>query len=99
MSKNLRWKIIVIVAVTALAVFAIIPPSKKIHRGLDLQGGIHLVLKVKTDDALKIETETSTEQFAEALKRATVTVASVHPTSLTEFVVEGVPPASDQQVR
>ena len=99
MSKNLRWKIIVIVLVTAGAIAAIVPPSKKIHRGLDLQGGIHLVLKVKTDDALKVETETASEQFRDALKAANITVSAVRVTGLTEFVVEGVPPAADQQVR
>ena len=35
-------------------------PSRagKVKLGLDLKGGVHLVLRVKTDDALKLETET-----------------------------------------
>ena len=43
---------------------------QKVKLGLDLKGGVHLVLKVKTDDALKAETETASEQFQEALKTA-----------------------------
>src|SRR4051794_14954286 len=97
--KNLRWKIIVIVLVTAVAVAAIVPPSKKIHLGLDLQGGIHMVLKVQTDDALRVETETSAEQFVEALKNAKVPVNAPKVLSNAEFVIDGVPAAADQQLR
>jgi preprotein translocase subunit SecD len=96
MYKNLRWKFSIIVAVIALAGVAMW--QKKISLGLDLKGGVHLVLQVKTDDALKLETETAAEQFKVALKDAGIT-PNVHVTSLTEFAVDGVPPASDQQFR
>src|SRR5438045_3180601 len=99
MYKNLRWKFLTIGAVILLALVAIYPPKDRIHLGLDLKGGIHLVLQVKTDDALRLETETTSEQFKTALKDAKITVTGVHVTSLTDFVVEGVPPASDQQFR
>jgi len=99
MYKNLRWKLIVIAAITLLAVWLFSPPKQKIRLGLDLQGGVHLVLKVQTDDALRVETETTSEQFHEALKSAKVEVASVKPVDLTTFAVEGVPPGSDQQFR
>src|ERR1043165_4462983 len=99
MNKNLRWKLIIIGLVTALAVAAFVPPSKKIHLGLDLQGGIHMVLKVKTDDALRVETETTFEQFKEALKTAKIPYTAARLTSLTSFAVDGVPAANDQQFR
>ena len=99
MYKNLRWKLLAIVAVTGLAIWSFTPPRTKVKLGLDLKGGVHLVLQVKTDDALRIETETSSEQFREALKTANVTFTNVKPTSLTEFLVEGVDPASDAQFR
>src|SRR6516225_4767115 len=99
MAKNLRWKFIVILLLTGLAIAAIVPPSKKIHLGLDLKGGIHMVLQVRTDDALRVETETAASQFQEALKSAKVTFTAVRPISMTEFVVEGVAAGSDQQVR
>ena len=63
MYKNLRWKLIVIVAVTALGLWSFVPPSQKVKLGLDLQGGVHLVMRVHTDDALKLETETTAEQL------------------------------------
>lgn len=99
MPKTIRWKVLVILIVAALGVAAIVPPSKKIHLGLDLQGGIHMVLQVKTDDALRVETETSAQQFAEALKTANVTANAPKILSLTDFSIDGVAAAADQQVR
>jgi len=84
--------------VTALAVWSFTPPSRKITLGLDLQGGVHFVLKVNTDDAVRVETESSAEQLRAALKDANITVTA-KPTSLTEFQIDGVPPAADQQFR
>jgi len=99
MYKNLRWKVIAIVAVAVLAAVAFYPPKDKIKLGLDLQGGVHLVLRVNTQDALELETETSSEQLSVALKDAGVIVGSIRPTSSTTFQVDGVPPDRDQQFR
>ena len=57
MYKNLKWKLLVIAAVAAIGIFAFTPPSRKVKLGLDLKGGIHLVLKVNTEDAVELETE------------------------------------------
>ena len=99
MYKNLRWKLLTIVAAAALAVYAFYPPSENVKLGLDLRGGVHLVLQVQTDDALRIETETTAEQLLQALADDGVAVTSIRPTSLTTFDVEGVPQANDQQFR
>jgi preprotein translocase subunit SecD len=55
MQRKLMWRWLLIGAVTAAAVFFMWPPDKKIHLGLDLKGGIHLVLQVNTQDALRAE--------------------------------------------
>ncbi len=99
MQKNLRWKILVAVAVPALAIVAIVPPSKKIHLGLDLQGGIHMILRVKTDDALRVQTDTSAAQYHEALRAANIPANAPKVIDLVAFSIDGVPPASDQQAR
>ena len=39
--------------------------DKKVRLGLDLKGGVHLVLRVQTDDALRVETETAMERLRE----------------------------------
>ena len=50
MTKNLKWKVLLIIAVIALAIQLAYPPREKIDLGLDLQGGMHLVLEVDTSD-------------------------------------------------
>jgi len=99
MYKNLRWKVVVIIATAALAVAAFYPPEDRLKLGLDLQGGIHMVLRVNTEEALKYETETTAAQLQESLTAAGVTTSSVRPVDLTTFVVEGVAPDRDAQFR
>jgi len=53
--KKILWRIVLIIAVVALSLWSLYPPGEKIHYGLDLSGGIHLVLQVQTDDAIKAE--------------------------------------------
>jgi preprotein translocase subunit SecD len=98
MNKNLRWKVITIVAVLAIAVWAFYPPQEKVRLGLDLKGGVHLVLRVQTDDALRIETEATSERLREALSGKGINV-TVTPVSPTEFRVEAVPVDRDQEFR
>jgi preprotein translocase subunit SecD len=97
--SNLRWRILLIVVIIGACLWAIIPPDKKIRLGLDLKGGVHLVLRVNTDDALRLETETSSERVKENLDKAGVTGETFKVLSATQFQVTGVPPAQDAQVR
>jgi preprotein translocase subunit SecD len=57
MKNSLTWRWALIGVVTALAVYLMSPPSKKVHLGLDLRGGIHLVLRVNTGDAVRAEVD------------------------------------------
>jgi preprotein translocase subunit SecD len=97
MNKNLRWKFIVIAAVIALSVWSFYPPSEKVNLGLDLKGGVHLVLRVQTDQALRVETETTVERLRDAMSRAGVQYTRLEATGPTTFVVEGV--SNDQAFR
>jgi preprotein translocase subunit SecD len=98
MTRNLQWRVLVILAVVGLAIFAFYPPDKKVHLGLDLKGGVHLVMKVRTDDALRLETETTTDRLRERMKTGTITGA-VTMAGPTEFTVGGVTPAQDAAFR
>ena len=71
--------------------WAFYPPSQKVNLGLDLKGGVHMVMRVQTDAALRIETETTVERLRERLMAANVQFAKLEVTSPTEFVVEGDP--------
>jgi preprotein translocase subunit SecD len=97
MAKNLRWKVLTIVAVVALSIFAFYPPDQKIRLGLDLKGGVHLVLRVVTDDALRLEVQTAADRIVDQLKTANIPVtASV--VNATSFTVT-VPPDQDAAFR
>ena len=63
MEKKVLWRVIVIVAVVAAGVWSLWPPSEKIHWGLDLEGGVHLVLQVQTDDAIKAELDDAAQRL------------------------------------
>jgi preprotein translocase subunit SecD len=90
MLKNVRWRLTITAAVIALAVWAFLPPQEKINLGLDLKGGVHLVLKVDTDDALQAETETTSERVRDTLTRNGVQHTAVTITAPDEFRVEGI---------
>jgi preprotein translocase subunit SecD len=57
MNRNLLWRGLLILAVAAICVALAYPPKEKINLGLDLQGGMHLVLQVHTEDALRADTD------------------------------------------
>ena len=54
MAKNLRWKVLTVVAVVVAAAAAVYPLEDRIRLGLDLRGGAHMVMQVETDDALQL---------------------------------------------
>src|SRR5215204_4798080 len=104
--KNIRWKIVTIIGVFALfftlGVYPILSSryhlpvpawlkAQQLDLGLDLQGGVHLVLRVHTDEALKTSTTTTAEQLREGARAAGITVSGVSVPSSTTFRVEGVP--------
>ena len=49
MTKNLQWRILIALGVIIFAVLGMLPIQEKINLGLDLQGGMRLVLKVDID--------------------------------------------------
>jgi preprotein translocase subunit SecD len=90
MMKNVRMRLSLIIAVIALAVFLFYPPATKVNLGLDLKGGVHLVLKVQTDDALRSETEITSERVRDTLTRNAVQFSKIEVTAADEFRIEGV---------
>src|SRR5882762_7171287 len=111
---NLRWKVITVLAVLVIfagvgvypivaARYGIRSPGwlmdKQLKLGLDLKGGVHLVLRVQTDDALRAETEQEMERLRADLMTKGVMVASITMPDSTHFVVAGVPPAQDAAFR
>jgi preprotein translocase subunit SecD len=112
--SNLRWKVVTILTVFVvffgLGVYPILAsryhlPSpgwlqdKQLKLGLDLKGGVHLVLRVETDDALRLVTDQEMERLREELKTKAITVGNIVAPDPMHFRVEGVPAAQDAAFR
>jgi preprotein translocase subunit SecD len=83
MSRNLQWKFLLILCITLAAFVYLAPsvvgemsgflgkilPQDKIHLGLDLQGGMHLVLEVEGQKAVESYVERIKGDLKEDLKR------------------------------
>ena len=114
MYKNLRWKVLTTLAVFvlffALGVYPMLAeryhlPSpawlqaKALKLGLDLKGGVQLVLRVNTDDALRMTTTATSEQLRSSLTTSGITPGSITVTGASSFRVEGVPQDKDSAFR
>jgi preprotein translocase subunit SecD len=71
----------------------------KIHLGLDLRGGIHLVMQVVTDDALNATVDDSVQTLRDQLTRAGIVYGEVKRIDSRSFSVEGVEPARVKDAR
>jgi preprotein translocase subunit SecD len=94
MRKRLRWKLIAIFAVTVICVLGItgFPPSlgklkQRIHLGLDLKGGTHLILQVVTDDAVNGETDQAIERVKQELRSREIAYSEVRKRDLKHIEV------------
>src|SRR5215470_12842495 len=106
MNKRVRTRLLIVLGVTALSValFAGFPPSvakikQKVHLGLDLRGGTHLVLQVVTDDAIRANTDQTIETVRQTLGRDNVIFRQIARTQNNEFKIVGLDPAKDQDFR
>jgi preprotein translocase subunit SecD len=115
MKKNLKNKIALIIACVVICVYGIIGiPSglsgkalteaigKRIHLGLDLRGGAHLILQVKVAEAVTFETNNAAAQIQQQLKQAGLTFSQVYvpdPAKQPQVIrVEGTSPGSSSAI-
>jgi preprotein translocase subunit SecD len=116
MNKNLLWKTVFIVAVMLVFLFGIIgiPNSlsgkglvasiqDRIHLGLDLRGGTHLILQVMVNDAVKADADNAIERLKSEMRAASVTYAEVtQPDAQNnpdQIQIKGVPSESSGELR
>ena len=116
MNKNLRWKVIVIIATLLVFLFGIfgIPQSwsgsgllaamtDRIHLGLDLKGGTHLILQVQVNDAVNADSDRAIERLKDELRSRKIRYADVSKSDPTnspdKIVIKGVPPESSSDLR
>src|SRR5580704_19182814 len=116
MKKNLTVKVAIIIAVLIFFLFGIfgIPQSftpaglmaamqSRIHLGLDLKGGTHLILQVQVDDAINADSDRAIERLKDDLKAKNINYAEVNKpdpaNSPDKIVVKGVPPEATSDFR
>ena len=116
MNKNLLLKTVLIIAVLIFFLFGIvgIPGSftaeglrsavqKRIHLGLDLKGGTHLILQVQVNDAINADSDRAVERLKDALKSSNIAFGEIskpNPQQNPEIVqIKGVPPESSSELR
>ncbi|HZW95648.1 MAG TPA: protein translocase subunit SecD [Candidatus Eremiobacteraceae bacterium] len=109
MNKNLTWRLAVIVACLLVFLFGIfgVPQSfsgqgllaamtNRIHLGLDLRGGTHLILQVQVNDAVNIDSDNAVEILKEQLNKRKIAFADISKpdpqNSPDKVVLKGVPP-------
>ena len=111
MGKNLGVKAAFIVGVLLVFCYGIvgIPHGglkqsilDRIHLGLDLQGGVHLVLEVHVPEAVASATDRDAARLQDDLQKAGIvgaTVGKTDPAHPQTIVVSGVPVARQSDVR
>lgn len=98
MTRGLLWRGVLILAVVLVAVFSAYPLEKSINLGLDLRGGIHLVLEVQTEDAVESESEKDLSRLLQEIQENGIEGVTGAQVSSTEFVVENYPEDRDSEV-
>jgi preprotein translocase subunit SecD len=109
MNKNLSWKLLVIVGILLVFLFGIFGVPKdwsgkglvaaitdRIHLGLDLRGGTHLILQVQVNDAVNVDSDNAIARLKEDMRTRKVNYADItkpdpvnHPDMI---VVTGISP-------
>jgi preprotein translocase subunit SecD len=102
MLRNLKWRLIVYGAVTVFAVLLFLPtltpelpawfykiiPTEKVHLGLDLQGGMHLILEVQAEKAIESYVERVKNNLRDDLRDKAVPVGKLEREKSNQIVLE-----------
>jgi preprotein translocase subunit SecD len=102
MLRSLRWKFILYAAITLFAILLFLPtltsqlpswytkviPTEKIHLGLDLQGGTHLILEAEADKAVESYVERLKNNLKDDLKERGIPAGKVEREKGNQIVLE-----------
>lgn len=89
MSKDLKWKIPLIVFILIICIISFYPPSEKVRLGLDLMGGMHIVLRVVTDDAVQAQTDLDIERLKKLLDEKSLPFDTITSPVVSSILVTG----------
>src|SRR5579862_219578 len=116
MNQNLRWQLPVILVVLIAFVYGIfgIPDhwsgggllaamQNRIHLGLDLKGGTHLILQVQVNDAVKVDSDNAVERLKADMRSRKITYADIGQPDVANnpdhILLKGVPPEQSSDLR
>jgi len=99
--KRLKWRGLIVICVLVLAIIYLIPtfvselpswwkeflPQNKIQLGLDLKGGIHLVLGVKAEEAVKTSVDNLADEIETNLREEKLPYLEVKREGLKDIKV------------
>ncbi|MEW6374479.1 MAG: protein translocase subunit SecD [Thermodesulfobacteriota bacterium] len=102
MLRGLKWRLIFYATISAFAILLLLPtltsqlpmwfnkviPSEKIRLGLDLQGGMHLVLEVEAEKAVESYVERIKNNLKEDLKDKGVPVGKLEREKTDRIILE-----------
>src|SRR5436189_866356 len=109
MNKNLGWKLGLVFATLLFFLFGIFGIPKgfsgrslltslqdRIHLGLDLKGGTHLILQVQVNDAVNVDSDNAVARLKETLRARKINYVEItkpDPANRPDMVViKGVQP-------
>jgi preprotein translocase subunit SecD len=88
MPRHLGIRIAIVALVVAVSLWYLYPPGKTINLGLDLQGGIHLVLGVDVDKALEAHVERAGDTVRAELQRKGIAVSRTERRGAGELAIQ-----------
>jgi len=69
MSKNLTWKIVLIIVLVLIAVLTLYPPNKTLKPGIDLAGGTSLIYEIDTHGLKEADKKDLSQKLITVLRR------------------------------
>lgn len=112
MDKSLKWRSILILTVITISCFYLAPsifklpswwestfPNEKISLGLDLQGGMHLLLEVETEKALSNTVDRIVSDLKDILLKERIPFDRIERVASDKLLVELLNPAYKEKFR
>ncbi len=104
MQKNLKWRFLLTGIVLCAALIYLMPtlnqnlpgwwdrylPTDKVHLGLDLQGGIHLILQVEVEKAVESTVERVALDLKDSLRKKDIFYDSIERDGASKLLIRGV---------
>jgi preprotein translocase subunit SecD len=96
---DIRLRLLIIISLIVVCLFLAYPPRETINLGLDLKGGIHLVMRVNTDDAVKAEVDLSTARIRTALGEQDLEPSDIQTEGIDAMLLSGIEPERVREAR